>query len=44
MDYLQYYMKKILNVSNHTVLNLIINGLPSIQEKEKWTQSLEQPF
>ena len=35
MDYLQYGIKmKLLNVSNHKVLNLIINGLPSILRKK----------
>ena len=32
MDYLQYSYKIVLNIITKFVLNLIINGLPSIQK------------
>ena len=35
MDYLQYLEKKLLNLLKLNVLNLIINGLPSIHSIQR---------
>ena len=36
MDYLQYIVDEKISETNEAVLNLVINGLPSIPSKSKY--------